>query len=454
MREKIFNLRDFLLKGIWSIRLSDLSPKKAKQIKAIRILLLSIRGIFEDKIQQRAAALTLYTLLSIVPVLAIGFGIAKGFGYDQYLKGQIESYLTTQEASKIAHPDQQADIDYSKAYRQIAEQLINFADSMLAKTKGGLMAVIALGILLWSVMKVLNNIESSFNAIWQIKKPRPFIRKLTDYIAMMFITPIFVISTTIALVTLQSVKVHSLLSPFLFILVKLSPIFLIIIMFTFMFIIMPNTRVKFTSGLVGGVIAGIIFYLTQKLYFYFQVGISNYNAIYGGFAALPLFLLIMQLSWQIILLGAKFSFSTQNVDMFEFETETVHMSDYSRRILSMLLVHRVIQNFTTGLKPLTAHDLSHELKIPIRMIKALLTDLVDCNIFSEVTTKKPKVMAYQPAQYIERFSIKFVMDSIDKHGENYIHKHDSTITNKLIEIHDKFFEKIDKLPENILLKDL
>lgn len=454
MIKKFFKIWEFLIKDIWSLSLSDLSPKKAKKIKWLRILLLSIRGIYENKIQQQAAALTLYTLLSIVPILAIGFGIAKGFGYDQVLKGQLISYLENNEAKQENLTDNQEKIDYAKAYKQIAEQLLTFADAMLAKTKGGLMAVIAFGLLFWTVLKVLGNIESSFNDIWQIKRPRPFIRKLTDYLSMLLITPVLLISITVALVSLKTLKVHSLISPFLFLAIKISPIILIILLFTLVFIIMPNTKVKFISGLVGGVLAGVGFYLIQQVYVYFQIGVSANNAIYGGFAALPLFLIWMQLSWTILLFGAKVTFATQNIELFEYEEETIYLNDYSRRILAIQIAHRIIQNFQNGIKPLTANELSEDLRIPIRMIKSVLNDLVKCRILSEVLTENPKITAFQPAQYIGRISIKFIMESLDKLGKNYIAKEKSEFTQKIMAIQDNFYQHIESLPDNYLIKDL
>ena len=456
MVQKLLIIWEFLTKGIWSLRLNDFSPRKAMQIKALRILLISIKGVYQDKIQLRAAALTLYTLLSVVPILALGFGIAKGFEYDKYLKSQVVSYFDSklEEAKSNEDSEGSENVEYYKVYKQISEQLISFADAMLAKTKGGFMAVISLVLLFYTVMKVLGNIESSFNDIWQVKKPRPFVRKFTDYFSMMLISPIFLISAIVGIVTLQSVKVHSLLSPFLFLTVKILPIILIIALFTMIFIIMPNTKVKFYAGLVGGVLAGVIFYLTQQVYIIFQIGVSSNNAIYGGFAALPLFLILLQISWLIVLFGAKVSYATQNYEMHEFEAETTHMSDYSRRILALLVTHRIIQNFKNGQKPLTLMELTKELHIPIRMLKTIIQDLMQCRILSEVLTDKPKVTAFQPAQYIERFTVKFVMVELDKLGETYLKNKHTETTQKLVDIHNKFLESIEKHPENILIMNI
>lgn len=454
MIKEINRIWIFLTKDIWGLRMSDLSPRKALKIKALRILMLSIRGFYENKIQQRAAALTLYTILSIVPILAIGFGIAKGFGYDQVLKTQLLSNLESNEVKQESEATSQQEVDYAKAYKQIAEQLLSFADSMLAKTKGGLMAVIALGLLFWTVMKVLGNIESSFNDIWQIKRPRPFIRKLTDYLSMMLISPVLLISITIALVSLKTLQVHSLISPFLFILVKLSPIVLIVLLFTLVFIIMPNTKVKFIPALIGGALAGIVFYITQQVYVYFQIGVSANNAIYGGFAAVPLFLIWLQLSWLILLFGAKVAFAAQHIELYELENETIYLNDYSRRIVANQIAFRIIQNFEKGLKPLTPADLSTELKIPIRMIKSILHDLVKCNILSEVLTDNPKITAFQPAQYIDNISIKFIFEKLDKLGENYIPQEKAELTKKIVAIHESFYEQIEKSSDNILVKNI
>jgi membrane protein len=325
---------------------------------------------------------------------------------------------------------------------------------VLLKTKGGLVAIVALGLLFWTVMKVLGNIESSFNDIWQIKKSRSFVRKLTDYLSMMLIAPVLIVGITLAMVTLKTLKVHSLISPFLFLAIKLSPVILIIILFSLIFIIMPNTKVKVLSGLIGGIVSGIIFYLLQQIYVYFQIGVSSNNAIYGGFAALPLFIIWLQWSWTILLFGAKVSFSTQNIELYAFEAESIHMSNYSRRVLALLIAHRITHNFKEGLKPLTSNQLSRELKIPIRMTKSILIDLVNCNILSEVYTEKAKYSAYQPSQDIERFSIKFIMETLDKEGEEFIPLKDTDLAKKIVTFHEKFYKQIEKMPENAQLKDL
>lgn len=453
MREKFNYIKEFLTTGIWSIKQSDISPKKALQIKALRILIISIRGIYEDKIQQRAAALTLYSMLSVVPVIALGFAVAKGFGYDQYLQNEVLSFFD-QKIETGVEPDPAGNGDLNSAYKQVAQQLFGFADALLAKTQGGLMAVISIIVLFWTIMNVLGNIESAFNDIWQVKKPRSFMRKFTDYFSMMFIAPIIFITAIVGIVSLQSIEVHALLSPFLFIVVKFLPIILLILLFTLIFMVMPNIKVTLRAGLVGGILTGTIFFIVQQVYIFFQIGVSQYNAIYGGFAALPLFIIWMQISWLIVLFGAKISFATQNYQLYEFESTAIQLSDYSRRILALLVVHRVIQNFQNGQKPNTTVELSQDLHIPPRILKEVLNDVIRCRILSEVVSDKPKVSAYQPAQNIDTFSIKYVMASLDKLGDNTLVAKDSDLTRTLISLNEDFFKAIETHPGNKLLKDL
>jgi membrane protein len=442
MLNKFFSLVQFLSRGIWSIRLSDISPKKAMWMKLLRIFVLAFRGLNEDKMQHRASALTLYSILSVVPVLALGFGIAKGFGYDKDLKQKL--------------------IENFSDYQDVVDKLINFADSMLKKTQGGLVAGIGLALLFYTVMKVFSNIESSFNDIWQVKKARTYVRKFSDYLSMMLVSPILVVAASATNVfiynTLTTIReqghILGLVSPLLLSVLKIVPYFLIITLFVLMYMIMPNIRVKFKPALLAGVIAGSVFQLTQWGYIYFQVGVSNYNAIYGSFAALPLFIIWLQFSWLIVLFGAKISFAAQNIEMYEFELETIHMSDYSQRILALLVSHRVIKNFEAGLKPLTSSELSKELRIPIRMNQSILQDLVQCGILSEVVSGKANSIAYQPALDINKVTMKFVIDKIDRLGENYVIDEKHTVTHSLVNLNEQFNKVIEAMPENKLLKDI
>ena len=295
MFEKPFN---YLKKEIWRIKIEEVPRGKSFLLRPLRIFLLAFRGFNEDKCQLRASALTFYSLLSVVPVIALAFAISKGFG----LQKNLELLLTNE----------------LEGQQEVLKWVIQFANALLANTKGGVIAGVGVLTLLWAVISLLNSVETAFNDIWYLKKGRGFATKLSNYLSLMLICPVLLISSSSLTVfitsqmTLITEKISLLgkISPFIFFLLKLSPYFFLWVLFTFMYIVIPNTRVSFKGGLFAGIITGTIFQLVQKAYIYFQIGVSQYNAVYGGFAALPLFLAWLQLSWLIVLLGAEISFAS------------------------------------------------------------------------------------------------------------------------------------------------
>lgn len=401
-------LNDFLTYGVWNIRLKELSGVRYFFVRQLRILLLAIKGFFEDNCQLRASALTFYSVLSVVPVLALVFGIAKGFGLDNILERELTKQLSGQQ--------------------ELLQWLIDFANRLLLKTKGAVVAGLGLLVLFWSVVKVLNNMERSFNDVWQIKKGRPLGRRFSDYLAMMALAAVLMLtSSSITVFLTTQIKVISkessvleAVSPFLLSLLEMAPYLLIWILFTFLYIFMPNTRVNFRSGLIAGIIAGTIYQLVQWAYIRFQVGVSTYNAIYGSFSALPLFLVWLQTSWLILLFGAEISFAEQNVDFYEYKGEAKTITYDYKRLLSLYVCHLVVRNFSLGRRALSSSEISHTLEIPIRLVREIISELLACGILSQLETDVDKEHAYQPALDINRLSVCFVIDSLEKSGSENI----------------------------------
>ncbi len=436
----ILKAQVFLTKEIWSSRLDAYPPRLKFAIKYLRVILLALRGFVENKVTTKASALTYYTLMSIVPLFAMAFGIAKGFGFDKYLQQQIMENFKGQE--------------------EVMNNVISFSNSLLARTGGGLIAGIGVILLFWAVMKLLRSIENSFNEIWQVDKPRSYSRMFSDYLSMMLIAPVFLISSSSISVFLatqldtisKQMELIGYIDEYLMVILNLIPYFLLWILFSIVYIVMPNTKVSYKSGIIAGIIAGSAFAITQWLYIEFQVGVSRYNAIYGSFAALPLFLMWMQVSWLIVLFGAEISFANQNVEMYEFEAETEQISTNAKRNLSLLILYHTIKRFQNGEKPLTALELSLTLKIPVRLMKILLHNMVQCNILSEAYTSEPMTPAFQPAQHIDKFTVSFVINELDNLGSDL--QPEIAEMKQIIAIHDSFCKKIDQAQENILVKDI
>ena len=433
---------NFIKTDIWRIRSKNLPRTKSFFIKQLRIILLALRGFGEDNIHLRASALTFYSLLSIVPVAAMAFGIAKGFGFEKLLQTELLE----------AFPGQ----------REVVSQIIDFANSLLVTTKGGVVAGVGLAVLFWTVIKVLGNIERSFNHIWGIKKERSFGRKFSDYLSMMLIVPVLVTMSTSITVFLETqitliVQKVALLKVFgflIFFILKLFPYCVIWALFTFVYIFVPNTKVDFRAGFIAGVIAGTIYQLTQLAYINFQVGVAKYNAIYGSFAALPLFLVWLQIGWIVVLFGAEISFAHQNVDTYEFEPDCLQISSSFKNFLALGIVHLLVNAFSKGEKPLTAVQISHILEVPVRLVRQILYELVESGIFSEANTEEDKELAYQPAQDINMFTIKYVLDALEQRGVDNLPVAQTKELEALSDTLQTLGHTIEKSPANRLLKDI
>lgn len=438
-RDIIQRITQFFEKDIWKISTKDKHPVFSFFVRQGRILFIAARGFNQDKIQLRASALSFYTLLAIVPILAMVFGISQGFGLEEYLK----TVLTERFAG---HDD-------------MLKVLLGFVDRYLNRINGGFITGIGLIILFWSVMKVLGNIESSFNNIWQIKKSRMVARQFTDYISLLIVAPLFlIIASSFNVSQLESISSNI---PFLHYLDSVLRIMvtglsytLIWFVFTLIYIVIPNTKVKVIPALVAGIIAGTMFQLLQWGYVNFQSLLSGYGAVYGTFAALPLFMMWLELSWLIVLLGAEISFAYQNALHYEQEAEGVQVSMKQRRVLVLLVAQKIITNFTEGLPPLNAADIAVRLGVPVRIVRDLIYDLLNARIIIETLNHEVREVAYQPALDPAKITISYVIDALDKQGQLVAFDAETSELKQLSAIVESFYEDIRNSSNNTVLKDL
>ncbi len=435
MKNKLSYIIHYLNEEIWRVRADDTTRRQFFLIRTIRILFLAIKGFIHDKCQEKASALTFYSLLSVVPIAALAFGIAKGFGFETKLQELLESRLDGQQ--------------------EVLDFVSDFALNYLERTPGGEIAGIGLVVLLWSVMKVFGNIENSFNDIWEVKHSRSFIRKFSDYISLMLVGILLMVSSSGMIVfvsrQLKTYGYENMIGPKI---VFLSSYVLIWIVFTLLLYIMPNARVKFRSAFFGGVISGTLFQLLQYGYIYFQSSVTSYNAIYGSFAALPFFLIWLQASWLIVLLGAEMSFAYQNANSFEFDADTKRVSYSYRRLVMLMLASYVVKRFEKGEKPPNNMELSVELKLPIRLINEILYELVVAKVFSEISDDDTNETLYQPAIDINKLTIMQVVDMVEDKGSRDLHFEETEGLGRLQNILDSFFQRLRQSDDNVMLKDL
>jgi len=441
MKEKINQLFQFVKSDIWRIRLANIKGSRWFLIRNLRVLLLAFRGFDEDKCQLRASALTYYSLLSIVPVIAMAFGIAKGFGFEQRFEQMLMKNMQGQE--------------------QVVMRILEFSRNMLENTRGGIIAGIGVALLFWAVIKVLGQIETSFNDIWGIKKARSLPRKFADYLSIMLICPVLLIASSSVTVLIASqitmlVNKLSFLGPIASVILlslKILPYAVLWVVFTFLYIFMPNTKVNFKSGLIAGILAGTLYQLVQWAYITFQVGASKFGAIYGSFAALPLFLVWLQLSWLVVLFGAEVAFAEQNVDTYEFEPDCLKVSQSFKQLVALVIMHSCVQRFHRAQPPQTSNEIAHAFEIPIRLTRQVIYDLTEAGLLIEVLSET-KATAYQPARDIESLSVKDVMDALTMHGSDNIPFAQTKEVEKFRVSFASFAKSIQKLPENYLLKDI
>ena len=441
VRIRFHRVLHFLTQDIWRIRRTYLPRRKSFFINLLRVFILSIRGFDEDKCQLRASALTFYSLISIVPVVAMAFGIAKGFGFEKVLEVQLRSKFAGQE--------------------EVLNNVINFSHALLENTKGGLIAGVGLLVLFWAVIKVLGQIEDSLNDIWGVKEQRSIGRKFSDYLSLMFICPVIMIlssgvtifiKTQVTLI-MEKISVLGTFSPVILPVLGLFPYCLLWGLFTFLYIFMPNTRVRFLSGLLGGIVAGTIFQIVQWVYITFQVGAAQYNAIYGSFAAIPLFLVWLQLSWLIVLYGAELSFAHQNVDTYELEPDALQASHRLKMLLTLQITYHLIQNFVKEEKPLTAGEISQQLEIPIRLVNEIIFSLEKNHIISSTDNEAEGERGLLPACDINKLTVQYVIDAVEQGGINVISLAHEGAYDALAGTLETFRSTVEKLPSNKLLKD-
>jgi membrane protein len=436
--DKIKKLNDY----IWHTPLSELSRRKLLLIKQLRIFVLAARGFSNDNVQLRASALTFYSLLSIIPIAAIAFAIAKGFGLDQNLEKLI--------------------IEKFQSQQDVLNWLLEHSRNALQETSGGYIAGVGIIILFWSVMSLLGRIESSFNHIWQIRIPRPWFRKFTDYLTIMLIAPIFLVlsSSVTVFINIQlpeymsKAPILDFFKPIISFLVQFSPYFISWMTLTVLFVIMPYTKVKFSSALVAGVIAGTILQFLFWVYIDLQFGISKLSSIYGSFAAIPLFIVWMQSSWLIVLLGAEISFANQNVSRYEFESEALNISHYEKKALTLMIMHLIICNFSLGEKPLTSEIISRKLKIPVRLVRDIIQDLNSANLVSMIHVTDDVQRFYQPAMDINSITVSLVLSRLERKGSEQSFVINNREFEKVNAMLSKFDKLIAKSGSNILIKDL
>ncbi len=384
--ETIFNREDRSWKN----------PVKRTLVRIYKLIFYMVRGMLNHGTLIRSAAMTYYTITSLVPIVAVAFALVKGFGLADTLVGSLYGLFPQ--------------------YPEVIDYVVSFAENALARTQGGLMASVALLMLFWSVIQLFSAIESAFNNIWEVKTTRSIARQWSDYLAVTLIVPILWI---VAYATgshledvLRDTWYFNLLS-------RLLSMLFMWLMFTLRDMIIPHANGKFTSALTAGIVAGTIFLLFQWGYVYLQKSMTSYNAIYGSFAALPLFLLWVQISWQILLIGGELSFAFQNITRLGEEHEWQRISYDQRRKVMLATMLIIVRHFQSRGGALSAAEIRRELNLPTRIINDVLFQLTKAGqLIDARKNEDEREASYAPAYDIAQMSIYGVLSAVENHGDN------------------------------------
>ncbi len=398
MIQKIYH---FIRHDLWERTGNDLSKGRKILYMFLKTIVLSIRGYAEDELNTRSKALTYSMVFSVVPILAMVLAVAKGFGFEQVIEEQLHRITILEQTNAI--PD-----------------IMGFVERYLATTQDGLFLGVGLVVLLWAVYSFFNNIELSFNRIWNVKKSRNYIRQFSIYITVLIMIPVLVVVTSgfniFVHSTVAQYSMFDAMPHFKSLCIKAIPFVVCWIIFSFMYYAIPNTKVGFVAAVIPGVLIGTLFQLLQVLSVYIVLFLSRTNIVYGAFAAIPLILTWLYWSCLLTLIGAEISYAIQNNEYFEYDAEMEKMSRRYKDFITLYLVFRIVKQFEVGGKPLDSSALAKEGNLPIRLVNELTSELVELGLLQEVFVGEKEPKAFVPAFDINRLTVECVMEKIDRQG--------------------------------------
>ena len=372
------------------------SPAKRIGYGVIRTIVLVARGFGSKNLNDQAKAFTYSLIFAIVPILAMVVAIAKGFGVVDIIEKQLN-------ASFLGETN-------------MVPTIMAMVERYLETAQGGVFIGIGLLILLWAVYSFFQSVETAFNRIWNVKKSRSVIRQVTTYIAILVLIPVLIVCSA-GITIFVNTTVGEIEG------VGLIQFIIIWLLFTLMYIAVPNTKVRFMSALIPGIIMGTLFQLLQMLSVYLIAFLSRTSIVYGAFATIPILMIWLQYTSLLILIGAEMSYAIQNNEEFEYEQDLNQMSRRYKDFIMLYLLSVIIRRFEADEAPLTAHELAIRDHLPIRVVNQLLSRMVETGLLREVYVEDEEEKTYQPALDTHKMTVGMVLRRIDAQGtEEFLQK--------------------------------
>lgn len=434
-KEKIKEVKSFFEERLWQLDLDEFSRLKRALYRQLRILYLVVNGFVENRCLLVASALTYTSLLSLVPLLALMFSILKGFG----VQNQIEPILYDK---------------LSGGSEEVISRIIQYIGRTNVKTLGAL----GVGGLVVTAIFVIGNIEKAFNRIWGVHRPRSLGRKFSDYLSVLLICPLLFVaalgltSSVQSAALVQSIKELPGVSYLVLGLAILSPYFLNWIALTFVYAYLPNTAVPLRSAIFGGVIAGTMWQVAQWGYVHFQVGVAKYNAIYGAFAQLPIFLVWLYLGWIIVLFGAVISYAHQNIRTYRKDFGGGGVPYSVKEELGLKLLILIGKSFYSENDPWSADGLSNRLDVPVRLVNEMLHQHCQSGILIPASKQDEEV--YLLARPPENLRVDEIIETMRSYGGEPMSVGDAESEAPFRQVMDRVRESRRQTLSSITLKDI
>jgi len=361
-----------------------------------RIAYCVSRDLFEGQLTLRAMSLVYTTLLSMVPLLALSFSVLKAFGVHNKVEPLLFDVLSRMGEQGI----------------QIGQTIIGFVNNI----KVGVLGAAGLLLLFVTVISLIQKIERSFNYIWRIKRSRQFARRFSDYLSVILVGPVLIFSSIGIIASIKNATFVQYLSSIFFfgdaihLIGTLLPYFLIIAAFCFVYIFMPNTRVKFIPALIGAIIAGFLWETTSWLFASFVASSGNYSAIYSSFAILVLFMIWLYLGWIILLLGANIAFYSQYPSIASPASKCHCAKPVHQKQLVLQIMYLIAVNMMQGKSPWTSYQLASTIGQPIDLVNDCLQFLVDAKLLSKAGEKR---LSWLPIRDIAEIKVLDILTAVE-----------------------------------------
>ncbi len=394
---------DDLKAFVWDDDLRELRGLRRVTVFVLRVIHMLIRELLGGQLNLRAMSLVYTTLLSIVPLLAVSFSVLKGFGFHQ----RLESYLFDFMLEPLG-----------PSGVEVAETIVGF----VANVKVGMLGSVGFALLIYTVVALVQKIEAAFNFVWQIDRPRSLAQRFSNYISVITIGPVLIFSAvgfTAAILNTQTALKLASLEPFGTLMVygsNLVPYVLVCIAFTFIYILIPNTRVQFRAALVGGVLAGVLWKVTGWGFATFIVSSAKYAAIYSSFAILILLLIWLYLSWLILLVGSQIAYFVQNPKFMTMHRVRFVLSNRLREQLALQIMYLVAYHHYHNKPSWSLERLIEHLGLPDEPVSRMLRVLVEAGYLAEVQNEE--TTEYLPQQAIETTRLADLLVAVRKAGES------------------------------------